>query len=156
MAPWQIWLIVAGICFIAEIATVGFLIFWFGVAALITCLLSLVVHNIIAQTVIFIVLSILLICLTRPFADKISKKDKTITNSNAVIGKEGVVIKEINSNPSAVGQVKVSGDTWSAIVEDYKDEIPVGSTVRVLRIDGVKLIVEPIDIKVKSELIDHN
>ena len=45
MLPWQIWLIISGVCFIAEIATVGFLIFWFGVAALITCLLSLFISN---------------------------------------------------------------------------------------------------------------
>ena len=49
MLPWQIWLIISGVCFIAEIATVGFLVFWFGVAALITCLLSLFISNVIAQ-----------------------------------------------------------------------------------------------------------
>ena len=48
MLPWQIWLIISGVCFIAEIATVGFLVFWFGVAALITCLLSLFISNVIA------------------------------------------------------------------------------------------------------------
>ena len=40
MVAWQIWLIVAGFSFILEIATVGFLVFWFGVAALIVCILS--------------------------------------------------------------------------------------------------------------------
>ena len=156
MLPWQIWLIIAGVCFIVEIATVGFLIFWFGVAALITCLLSLVIHNVIAQTSIFIVLSVALIGLTRPFAKKLNKKDNVVTNSNAIIGKEGIVIKPINSTPGDVGQVKVRGDIWSAVVTDYKDVIPVGSTIRVLGIDGVKLIIEPIDIKVKSELIQKN
>ena len=153
MLPWQVWLIVAGICFIVEIATVGFLIFWFGVAALITCLLSLVIHNVIAQTAIFIVLSVALIGLTRPFAKKLNKKDNVVTNSNAIIGKEGIVIKQINSTPGDVGQVKVSGDIWSAVVTDYRNVIPVGSTIRVLGIDGVKLVVEPIDIPAKSELI---
>lgn len=153
MLPWQIWLIISGVCFIIEIATVGFLVFWFGVAALITCLLSLVIHNVIVQTVIFIILSIALICLTRPFANRMNKKDNVVTNSNAIIGKEGIVTKQINSHPGEVGQVKVSGDIWTAIVTDYKDVIPVGSTIRVLGIDGVKLVVEPIDIPAKSELI---
>lgn len=156
MLPWQIWLIISGICFILEIATVGFLIFWFGVAALITCLLSLVIHNIVAQTTIFIILSIALIALTRPFANKISKKDNTVTNSSSVIGKEGIVIKEINTTPGEVGQVKVSGDTWSAIVNDYKDIIPAGSTIRVLGIEGVKLIIEPINMTAKSEILKNN
>ena len=50
MAAWQIWLIISGVCFIIEIATIGFLVFWFAVAALITCLLSLFIPNIIIQT----------------------------------------------------------------------------------------------------------
>ena len=122
MLPWQIWLIISGVCFIAEIATVGFLVFWFGVAALITCLLSLFISNVIAQTVIFVILSVILICLTRPFAEKMNKNDNIVTNSNAIIGKEGVVTKNIT--PNDVGQVKVSGDIWTAI-STYTDIIPL-------------------------------
>ena len=150
MLPWQNWLIIAGVCFILEIATVGFLVFWFGVAALITCLISLFVPSIIAQTVIFIVLSIILILLSRPFAKKIGRKDNVVTNSNAIIGKEAIVIKEIDGKTGKVGQVKVLGDTWSAICEDSNIVIPVDSTVKVSKIDGVKLIVEPITIKSNS------
>lgn len=156
MLPWQIWLIISGICFIVEIATVGFLVFWLAVAALITCLLSLFIHNVIAQTVIFIILSIVLIALTRPFAEKINKKDNIVTNSNSVIGKEGIVVKEINSKVNKIGQVKIGGDTWSAIVKDYTDEIPVGSTIRVLEIDGVKLIIEPLDVSPKSKILENH
>ena len=144
MLPWQIWLIISGVCFIAEIATVGFLIFWFGVAALITCLLSLFISNVIAQTVIFVILSVSLICLTRPFAEKMNKNDNIVTNSSAIIGKEGVVTKDIT--PNDVGQVKVSGDIRTAI-STYTDIIPKGSTIKVLSIDGVKLVVEPVTIK---------
>ena len=144
MLPWQIWLIISGVCFIAEIATVGFLIFWFGVAALITCLLSLFISNVIAQTVIFVILSVSLICLTRPFAEKMNKNDNIVTNSNAIIGKEGVVTKDIT--PNEVGQVKVSGDIRTAI-STFTDIIPKGSTIKVLSIDGVKLVVEPVTIK---------
>lgn len=150
MLPWQIWLIIAGVCFILEIATVGFLVFWFGVAALITCLISLFVPSIIAQTVIFIILSIILILLSRPFAKKIGRKDNVVTNSNAIIGKEAIVIKEIDGKTGKVGQVKVLGDTWSAICEDSNIVVPVDSTVKVSKIDGVKLIVEPITIKSNS------
>lgn len=144
MLPWQIWLIISGVCFIAEIATVGFLVFWFGVSALITCLLSLFISNVIVQTVIFVILSVILICLTRPFAEKMNKNDNIVTNSNAIIGKEGVVTKDIT--PNDVGQVKVSGDIWTA-VSAYTDIIPKGSTIKVLSIDGVKLVVEPVTIK---------
>lgn len=146
MLPWQIWLIIAGICLIIEIATVGFLVFWFAVAALITCLLSLFIHNAIIQTAIFVVLSALLIFLTRPFANKIGKKDKVVTNSSSLIGKEGTVLKDITFNSATLGQVKVNGDVWSAVTEEDYGIIPAKSIVRILKIDGVKLVVEPLKI----------
>ena len=139
MVPWQIWLIIAGVCLIIEIATIGFFVFWFAVAALITSLLSLFIHNIIAQATIFIIISVILIFLTRPLTDTVA------TNVNALIGQEGTVIKEINSGSNKVGQVKILGDTWSAVTtNDFINAIPVGSTVRILKIDGVNLIVEPV------------
>lgn len=145
MVSWQIWLIIAGVCLIIEIATVGFFVFWFAIAALITALLSLFIHNIIAQATIFIIISVILIFLTKPLTDKITKKDKVATNVNALIGQEGIVIKEINSGSNKIGQVKILGDTWSAVTtNDFTNAIPVGSNVKILKIDGVNLIVEPV------------
>ena len=152
MLPWQVWLIIAGVCLILEIATVGFLIFWFAVAALITCILSLFIPSVIAQTAIFVVLSAVLIFLTRPLANKINKKDNTVTNVNSVIGKEAVVTKEINSSIGGIGQVKLGGDVWSAICTDSNNPIPVVSKVTILKIDGVKVIVEPLDINSSVEV----
>lgn len=150
MLSWQVWLIIAGFCFILEIATVGFLIFWLGVAALITCLLSLFISNIVVQMAIFTILSAILIAFTRQFANKLNKNDTSVTNANSIIGKEGIVTKEIINN--GIGQVKVSGDIWSAISEDSNVSIPVESTVKVIKIDGVKLVIKPITIKtIKKE-----
>lgn len=153
MLAWQIWLIIAGFCLILEIATVGFLLFWFAVAALITCVLSLFISNVIVQTAIFVLLSAVLVFLTRPLANKLNKKDNTITNANSVIGKEAVVTKEISSGIGSIGQVKIGGDVWSAICIQNNDSIPAGTKVSIIKIDGVKLIVEPIDVASKSEVI---
>lgn len=150
MSPWQIWLIIAGVCFILEIATVGFLIFWFALAALITAFLSLFIKSIVAQTAIFVVLSAAFIFLTRPLAKKLNKKDNIVTNANSIIGKEATVIKEINSN--SIGQVKIGGDVWSAICNYQDVTIPVGSQVSISRIDGVKVIVEPISFETVAKV----
>lgn len=143
MVAWQIWLIIAGFSFILEIATVGFLVFWFGVAALIVCILSLFIPSLVAQFAIFIILSALLICLTRRFAEKITKKDIIVTNSNSIIGKKAIVKKDISSTSN--GQIKVNGDIWTAVLsEDFTDSIPEGSTVEIEKIDGVKAVVKPL------------
>ena len=56
------------------------------------------------------------------------------TNFDRIIGMEAIVTEEISKNK--IGEVKVDGKRWSA----YSDKkIKVGSTVRVLSIEGVKL-----------------
>ena len=57
-----------------------------------------------------------------------------------VLGAVAVVTQEID-NRSATGQVKVSGQIWTARSQG-EDPIPVGTSVTVLRIEGVKLIVQ--------------
>lgn len=138
---WYIWLIAAGVFFVAEIITVGFLVFWLGIGALLAMLVSFVTDNLIIQVAVFVVSSALLILLTKPLVKKITKKDQTVvTNAFSIIGKTGIVTKEINSSLS-VGQIKVQGQNWSAKCED--DEIvPEGSEVEVLKIDGVKAVIK--------------
>lgn len=140
---WCFWLIVAGVFFVFEIITVGFLVFWLGIGALFAMITSIFTDNLIIQTAIFVVSSAILIPLTKPIADKfINKKDSISTNSYSLIGKHGVVTMDINPI-EATGQVKVNGEIWSAKTED-ETSIAKGTEVEILKIDGVKLVVNPI------------
>ena len=138
---WQIWLIIAGICIVAEIFTVGFLIFWFAIGALIAMVTSFFTSNIIIQTTVFIISSTILIFATKPFVKRFSKDEDTVkTNVYSIIGKSGIVTKEINPSNSN-GQIKVDGETWTAISEN-KTTIPKDTEVIVVEIKGVKAIVK--------------
>lgn len=140
---WQIWLIIAGVCLIAEIFTVGFLIFWFSIGALIAMVVSFFTTNIIIQTAVFIISSTILIFATKPFVKKFSKDEDSVkTNVYSIIGKTGIVTEEINSIHSK-GQVKVDGEVCSAI-SDNDTIIPKDSEVEILEVKGVKAIVSPI------------
>ena len=141
---WGVWLIAAGIFFIIEIATVGFLIFWLGIGALFAMFASFFTASIIAQTVVFVVTSSILIPLTKPLADKFTGKKTIPTNTYSLINKHGIVITEINPI-EGTGLVKVNGETWSAKSED-ESIIAKDTEIEVLSIDGVKLIVTPIKI----------
>lgn len=145
---WQFWLIAAGIFFITEIFTVGFLIFWLGVAALITMIVSFFTSNITIQTSVFVVSSILLVFLTKPFVKKVSKKDTVPTNVFSIIGKKAIVIKDINCI-EGTGQIKVNGEVWSAEGINGTD-IPKNSEVEIIEVKGVKAIVEPLKIAFKK------
>ena len=145
---WHIWLITAGIFFIIEIITTGFLVFWFGIGALITMIFSFFIPNVYIQSVIFIVSSTLLMFFTKPLVNKFLNNKKTVaTNANSIIGKKGIVIKEINSI-LGTGQIKINGEVWSAKTES--DEIiPENSEVEVIEINGVKAVVKNISKVVK-------
>lgn len=146
---WKIWLIIAGISLIAEIFTVGFLIFWFAIGALIAMVVSFFTSNIIIQTTVFIISSTILIFATKPFVKKFSKDEDTVkTNVYSIIGKTGIVTEEINSLHSK-GQIKVDGEMWSAI-SNGDTIIPKDSEVEILEVKGVKVIVSPTKIASKN------
>lgn len=136
---WLFWLIAAGIFFIGEMVTVGFLVLWLGVGSLLAMLVSFITDNIIIQTAVFAISSISLIFLTKPLVTKYISKESIPTNTYSLIGKKGIVIKKIGTD---VGQVKVSGEVWTAI-SDNDTKIEQGTEVEVLKIDGVKLVVSP-------------
>lgn len=145
---WQIWLIAAGIFFVAEIITIGFLIFWLGIGALLAMIVSFFTSNIIIQTAVFVISSTILIFTTKPLVNKITKNDKTVsTNVYSIIGKRGIVIEDINL-VEGKGQIKVDGEVWSAICNGNVT-IPSGTEITVLEIRGVKALVEPIDSTIK-------
>lgn len=136
---WQLWVIVAGIFFVGEIFTAGFLIFWLGVSALITMLVSFITTDIIIQTSVFIILSVILIFATRPFVNKFIKTETVKTNAYSIIGKKAIVIQEINP-VEGKGQIKVNGEVWSAESINGQN-IPQKSEVEIVEIKGVKAIV---------------
>lgn len=137
---WQFWLIAAGIFFVVEMATAGFFVFWLGIGALISMLCSIFIPSIYIQALIFVISSSLLILLTKPFVMRFVSKDNTVaTNAFSIVGRHGIVIKEINPL-FGTGQIKISGETWSAKSEN-EDVIPENSDVEVVKIDGVKAVV---------------
>ena len=148
---WQFWLIVAGLFFVGEIFTLGFLIFWFGIGALFAMIVSFFTTNIIIQTTVFLITSTIFILATKPLVKKFVDVKKTTTNVFSIIGKKALVIKDIDPIHSS-GQIKLNGEVWSAETEN--DEIiKEGSEVEVLKINGVKAIVKLVESeKVESKI----
>lgn len=139
---WQFWLILAGICVIIESFTLGFFVFWFAIGALCALIVSLFTTNMIIQSVVFIISSILLLLLTKPLIKSLVKNpDTKATNVYSIIGKEGIVLEDIDTINST-GTIKVNGELWSATADN---NIEKNSKIKVLSINGVKLKVQKID-----------
>lgn len=141
---WQMWLIASGVFFIIEIFTVGFLIFWLGVGALFAMLISFLTSNIIIQTAVFVISSGLLIFATKPLVNKLTKKEVVPTNVYSIIGKKGIVIEDIDWL-TGTGQIKSEGEVWSAKTNEQIN-ISKGTEVEIESIDGVKVIVKPLNV----------
>ena len=139
---WYVWLILAGIFVIGEVITSGFLIFWLALGSLIAMVVSFVTDNIIIKTTVFLISSVILILATKPLIKKFANTETVKTNVQSIIGKKGLVTKDISSINST-GQVKIDGELWSAIGMNDMD-ISKGTEVKIEEIKGVKVIVSPI------------
>ena len=142
MSLTTMWLILCGLCLVVEIFTVSFLMFFPGVGAFFSFIAALLGANITVQSIIFVVSSAIMIIFIRPLVTKLFKTRDTAMNSNALIGKSGLVLKDIKGDEK-IGQVKVAGEIWSAICED-DTFIARDSKITVLSISGVKLVVKEI------------
>ena len=150
MSEVTIWLAVLVVCVGIEIATMGLTTIWFAGGALVSAILAALNAPLWLQIVEFFVVSLILLYLTRPVAVKYFNKDRVKTNVESLIGRQAIVISEID-NLQGIGQVTVGGQEWSA--RSVKDDVqlPVGSVVVVRSVSGVKLIVEEKDLSAENE-----
>jgi membrane protein implicated in regulation of membrane protease activity len=133
------WLGLFLLAVIFEAATVDFVAIWFAVGSIPAFILALFGSPIWLQVSVFLLITIILIAFTRPYMLKYFKTNQIKTNVYSVIGKTATVSEIIN--PNEIGAVKLRGQVWSAM---SASKIEVGTEVRILEIEGVKLIVEAI------------
>lgn len=134
------WLIALIVFLVIEAATLGLATIWFAGGALVALIAAMCGAGLGIQVASFLVVSLVLLIFTRPFAVRFLSKDTLKTNVDRVIGMEGVVTEEI-SNLAGTGKVSLGGNIWTARTENEGGTIPVDAVVAVLRVEGVKLIV---------------
>lgn len=138
---WHLWLIAAVVFFIIEAITLGLTTIWFGIGAIFAMVAAFLDLGIYVQIGVFLITSILSLMLTRKiFVDKL-KTGTEKTNLDAIIGKSGIV--DVDIYPLKPGLVTIWGQSWTAATK-YDDVIVKGSKIRVIAVEGVKLIVEEI------------
>jgi len=136
------WAILFVAFLVLEFATAGLTSIWFAlgaVGALISAAVAPSVHMLWLQVMIFLLISGVTLYFTRPMVKKHLAVKETPTNANRVIGMVGVVREDI-CNVEGKGVVFVGGKLWTARAEG-EEQIPEGTEVDILRIEGVKIIV---------------
>ena len=148
---WWIMLIIWGVIFvgtlIVEFLTADIDTIWFCLSSLVcTVIAAFKVHYLI-QLGVFIVLSIILMLLTRPLTKRMMEREIVKTNSDKLIGSIGVIYSEINENE--IGEVKIDGQIWRAINRDGLS-FDVNEKVIIEGISGNKLIVVKLNSTVEN------
>lgn len=141
-APELFWLSWVIIFAALEGVTTALVSIWFVAGALAALIAALAGLGFQSQALAFAVVSLLALCAVRPFCTRfLTPRGTTPTNADRLIGKEGIVLETID-NLTAQGQVKVAGQQWSARSASG-EAILAGSLVTVVRIEGVRLFVQP-------------
>ena len=134
-----IWIMMAIIFIILELATNTFVLLWLSIGSIAGAILNYFGFDIYVQFIAFVVASLILILSTRKFANKIAPESEKKTTAKRLIGKAAKVLRQIDENTFVVS---VSGEEWSA---HTNDSIDVGDTVKVIGIDSIILIIEKVD-----------
>jgi len=136
----MVWIVLIVALIVIEVLTMGLTTIWIVggcAAALLVCVIGLPIW---VQVGVFVGVSVLLLLLTRPLAQRFIDSNKIRTNADSLIGQEALVTERVD-NVKGTGAVRVNGQDWTARSVITEQTIEPGEVVMIRAIQGVKLIV---------------
>ncbi len=149
-AAWIIWIVLGVFLIIAEIFTLGFVLFWFGIGALAAALAGWVGFGFTFQFLVFAIVSILLTAMSRTLLTKYFSRDGSPEIKMGMDSLPGQIGTVTMASKGALQEaaVKVFGSTWTAFPVDGENSLSEGEKVEVVRVQGSSIYVQKIsDIK---------
>ena len=141
MDDWVLWLILAVVFAVGEIATLGFFLAPFAAGAAVAAVVSAAGAGLVLSLAIFLVIAAGLLVALRPLARAYRKTPPQIrTGTAALVGRDAMVVERIANNEGA-GCVKIDGEVWTA--RSYIDDevYEAGTRVQVVEIRGATALV---------------
>ena len=130
---------------IAEIFTLGFVLFWFGIGALAAAIVGFTGLGFGWQFAVFAVVSVVLTVMSRTiFAQYLPHNDSKAMRSaiDSLPGKIGTV-STASKGALNEGAVKVFGSTWTAYPLEGESGLIEGEKVEVVEVRGSSIYVRP-------------
>ncbi len=141
MDTWVIWLIVAVVLAVGEIATTSFFLGPFALGAFAAAAVALVGAGAAASWVVFTVATIAAFAIVRPVARRhLRQPPHTRTGTAALIGSGAQVVERIE-NDANTGAVKLEGEVWTARAFEDDHVFEPGQRVSVVEIKGATALV---------------
>lgn len=152
---WVMWTILAMVFFMLEMIKPKWVLFWFAIGSIAAIITSIVIPqleiaNQIAMDIfyfdiiVFFGVSLILVIVARPIMKWMFRKESKPMHIEAAIGREEICIEDID-NSRKKGAIRLFGTPWNARTPQDDIKVSEGDKVRILDIDGLCLIVEPID-----------
>ena len=138
-----LWIAAAVVFAVIEAATAQILKLWFCIGSIGAIIAYALGASLTVQIVVFVAVSLLTLVIARPYLRRFTRTKVQPTNLDMCIGQQALVTERI-SNLDGTGQAKIRGTVWTARSSDGA-VIEPGALVKVLSIEGVKLIVAPDD-----------
>ena len=129
-----VWLVGAIIFAVIEFIVPGLISIWFAISAVITIFFSMIVEKVLYQGYFFVVVSVLLLLITRNYCKKIrSQRNDKVDRITGTV----VEIKEIDERGNYI--IYLDGKHWLGKSETL---LNVGDKAKILKIEGIKLVLE--------------
>lgn len=139
MAAWLVWLIVSGVFAAGETASGTFVLLMMSGGALGGAVTAAAGGPLPLQVVVALLVTIGLVWLVRPVAIRhMNPGPAVITGPQALVGQEAVVLTRVTRDG---GLVRLNGAQWSARAKDPDQDLPAGTRVSVLAIEGATAVV---------------
>ena len=136
-----VWLIAAVLLGILEVLSLDFVLIMLAAGALAGAGAAALGAPLIVQAGVAAGVAVVGIFAVRPIALRhLRSGTAALTGVDALIGQKVAVLEEVT--PSA-GRVKLSGEIWSAQLEEGWDALPADSTGTVVEIRGATAIIRP-------------
>ena len=104
-------------------------------------IIALLGGNVVVQGIAFILVSVVLLALTKPWAGKYINSRTVKTNVDSLVGERAVLTEDADSMKQT-GKAVVNGQEWTVRPQDETQVIRKGELIEVVKISGVKLIVK--------------
>lgn len=141
---WIFWVLLGVILIVAETFTLGFVLLWFGVGALLAAVAGLFGVGLLGQFLIFAAVSIALTAASRTIFSNLMIRGREVKiGIDSLPGQIGTVATG-SKGALNEGAVKVYGSTWTAFPEDSDTELVEGEKVEVVRVQGSSIYVRPV------------
>jgi membrane protein implicated in regulation of membrane protease activity len=138
---WIVWLIVAAVLGVAELATTTFALGIIAIGALVAAAVGALSLGLPFQLIAFVLASGAGLGFVLPIARRHVRQPPLLkTGTAALVGRSARVLEEVTEHS---GQVRIGGEVWSARSYDETLVIPVGHVVDVMQIEGATALVYP-------------